>query len=91
MAKISKSGIGPQQQIKSEHITRIIDALSGNIPDTEIDINGSIKSNMIILEPNILLPETASIGSLITFVTGSSISLLLYDGNNWNPLFLKEL
>jgi hypothetical protein len=47
MAKISKSGIAPLQQIKSEHLIRIIDALSGEAPDTQIEVSGSISSSFI--------------------------------------------
>lgn len=46
MAKISTSGIGPQQQIKSEHLLRIIGALSGN-PNTDIEISGSVTASYL--------------------------------------------
>jgi len=52
--KISKSGIAPQQQIKSEHITRIIDALSGETPNTEIQISGSITASYFIGDGSLL-------------------------------------
>jgi L-asparaginase/Glu-tRNA(Gln) amidotransferase subunit D len=82
MAKISKSGIGPHQQIKSEHIIRIIDALSGESRDTDIEISGSI-----VLHPTDTLPISASAGTLTSFITGSDVILNYYDGKNWIPLF----
>jgi len=43
MATISKSGINPNQLIKSEHLTRIIDAFNG-LSSVEIIISGSLKT-----------------------------------------------
>jgi len=43
MATISKSGINPNQLIKSEHLTRIIDAFNG-ISNVEIIITGSLRT-----------------------------------------------
>lgn len=48
MPTISKSGISPLQQIKSEHITRVIDALSGLTPNTNIVISGSITASYFV-------------------------------------------
>ena len=48
MANISKSGIAPNLQIKSEHLIRIIDAISGESPDTEINISGSVTASYFI-------------------------------------------
>lgn len=48
MTKISKSGIAPLQQIKAEHVTRIIDALAGDTPNTQIEISGSITASYFI-------------------------------------------
>lgn len=45
MATISKSGISPLQQIKAEHLTRIIDALSGETPNIDIIISGSVTAS----------------------------------------------
>jgi len=89
MAKISKSGIGPQQTIKSEHLTRIIDSLSGNIPEVDIEVSGSITTNVFVIEPTNILPASASIGSLLSFITGSDVILNYYDGKDWIPLFSK--
>lgn len=47
MTKISQVGIAPQQEIKSEHILRILRALSGEVPNTTIDISGSLSSSLI--------------------------------------------
>jgi len=59
MAKISKVGIAPQQQIKSEHILRIIESLSGEIPNIDIEVSGSVSASYFIGDGSQLynLPE----------------------------------
>jgi len=48
MTKISKSGIAPHQQIKSEHLLRIINALDGTNPNTNIEVSGSVTASYFI-------------------------------------------
>ena len=74
--KISTSGIAPQQQIKSEHITRIINALSGETPNTEIEISGSITASYFIGDGSLLTNLPTGSGYINTgsfAITGSNI------------------
>jgi hypothetical protein len=48
MTKISKIGITPHQIIRSEHLLRIIEALSGNVPNTQIEISGSVTASYFV-------------------------------------------
>lgn len=48
MPKISKTGISPNQQIKSEHLIRIIDALSGDTPNVNIEIQGAVTASYLV-------------------------------------------
>lgn len=48
MTKISKSGIAPLQQIKSEHLIRIINALDGTAPNTTIEVSGSVTASYFV-------------------------------------------
>ena len=48
MATISKTGIAPQQQIKSEHLLRIIEALSGESPNIDIIVSNNISASYFI-------------------------------------------
>lgn len=54
MAKISISGIAPNQQIKSEHILRVINALRGDTNDIEIEVSGSISASQYIGDGSLL-------------------------------------
>lgn len=76
MATISKSGISPLQQIKAEHLTRIIDALSGETPNIDIIISGSVTASHFVGD-----------GSQLTGIpTGSggsqNLQQVLDEGNN---------
>lgn len=69
MGKISKSGIGPLKQIKSEHLIRIIDALSGEALDTQIEISGPITASYFVGDGSKLTNLPISMidtGSLVT-------------------------
>jgi len=61
--KISKSGIAPHQVIKSDHLLRIINALDGTTPNSEIEVNGSVTASSFIGD-----------GSEITGIVSSSYS-----------------
>lgn len=63
MTKISKSGIAPHQVIKSEHLLRIINALDGTTPNSEILVNGSVTASNFVGN-----------GSHITGIISSSFS-----------------
>lgn len=78
MSKISKSGIAPQQQIKSEHLIRIIDSLSGEIPNTEIEVSGSIKisgSNNDLGKPNLKIVGDSALSVSVTNNYGSGLMI----------------
>jgi hypothetical protein len=78
MGKISKTGIAPQQQIKAEHITRIIDALSGESPDTQIEISGSVTASYFSGDGSGLtnLPIPSGSGSIYERITRSQAGLM---------------
>jgi hypothetical protein len=46
MSKISKAGIAIGQIIRAEHLLRIINALSGEVPNTQIEISGSVTGSV---------------------------------------------
>jgi hypothetical protein len=48
MSKISKSGITVGQIIRAEHLLRIIDALSGEVPATQLEISGSVTASFFV-------------------------------------------
>lgn len=72
MPNISKSGIAPQQQIKSEHLLRIIEALSGEAPDIQIEISGPVTASYFIGDGSQLtnLPSGSSIHNDLTGLQG---------------------
>jgi hypothetical protein len=48
MSKISKLGISIGQIIRAEHLLRIINALSGEVPNTQIEISGSVTASFFV-------------------------------------------
>jgi hypothetical protein len=48
MSKISTSGIAPNLQIKSEHLLRIINALRGEVSNTNIEVSGSVTASFFV-------------------------------------------
>lgn len=92
MTTISTSGIAPFSEIKSEHLLRIINALSGLTPNIEIIISGSIysdgfygtlygtASNAIYSVNGIAPQPNGNVAvSLTTTLTGTSASLISYN------------
>jgi hypothetical protein len=55
MSKISKIGIAIGQVIRSEHLLRIINALSGEVSDTQIEISGSVTASFFVGEGILLI------------------------------------
>lgn len=78
MTKISKSGIVPLQQIKAEHVTRIIDALNGETPNTTIEVKGSVTASYFVGDgsqlTNINIPnQVLKTGEII--ISGSNLHI----------------
>lgn len=70
--KISRSGIAPLQQIKSEHLLRIIGALDGTVQNTEILVSGSVTASYFIGDgsqlANLPIPSSSfDTSSLVTY------------------------
>lgn len=70
MTFISKTGIAPNNQIKAEHLTRIIDALSGVSPNNSGAYN--FKQNIYDI-----------VNGLITKITGSSYRNEITNGTGY--------
>ncbi len=92
MSTISTSGIAPFSEIKSEHLLRIINALSGLTPNMEIIISGSISSSgfygtlygtasnaVYSVNGSTPQPNGNVAVSLTTTLTGDSSSLVAYN------------
>lgn len=78
MTFISKTGIYPNNQIKAEHITRIIDGISGVTPNTQISVSGSISSSYFVGDGRYLTNITSSISN----ITGSDTYIPIFQGLN---------
>lgn len=78
MTFISKTGITPNSQIKAEHLTRIIDGISGVVPNTQISVSGSITSSFFIGDGRYLTNITSSIAN----ITGSDTYFPKFSGSN---------
>jgi len=48
MSKINKSGISIGSIIRAEHLLRIINALSGEVPNTQIEVSGSVTASFFV-------------------------------------------
>lgn len=78
MGKISKSGITPHAQIKSEHITRVIDALTGVSTSVQIEVSGSITASYFRGDGSGLTGITSSLGN----ITGSNTYIPIFSGSS---------
>lgn len=85
MALISTSGIAPNQQIKSEHLLRVINALRGDVIDVNIFISGSVTASHFVGDgsglTNLPIPSGSS-GSTDTFAVLSGQTITFPDSQS---------